>query len=81
MLKGTVAIVTGSTGGIAAQKHISREDATRELLAAKQPSLDFVSPTQRGVTVAFPVLGCGRPDHRRGNLGRWWLDRTVAGDG
>jgi 3-hydroxybutyrate dehydrogenase len=37
----------------AAQKHISREDATRELLAAKQPSLDFVSPTQLGGIVAF----------------------------
>jgi 3-hydroxybutyrate dehydrogenase len=37
----------------AAEKGISRQDATRELLAEKQPSLQFVSPSQLGGTVAF----------------------------
>jgi 3-hydroxybutyrate dehydrogenase len=38
---------------IAAQKSISHKDALRSLLAEKQPSLDFVLPTQLGGTVAF----------------------------
>jgi len=37
----------------AAEKRISQKDATRELLAEKQPSLEFVSPSQLGGTVAF----------------------------
>ncbi|WP_283842906.1 SDR family oxidoreductase [Bradyrhizobium semiaridum] len=36
---------------------ISKEDATRELLAEKQPSLQFVSPAQLGGTVAFLCSG------------------------
>ncbi|MCK1708827.1 MULTISPECIES: 3-hydroxybutyrate dehydrogenase [unclassified Bradyrhizobium] len=38
---------------IAAEKGISRKEATGELLAEKQPSLDFASPEQLGGTVAF----------------------------
>jgi 3-hydroxybutyrate dehydrogenase len=37
----------------AAEKGISQKDATTELLAEKQPSLQFVSPAQLGGTVAF----------------------------
>ena len=42
---------------IAAQKGISKDDATRELLSEKQPSLQFVSPAQLGGTVAFLCSG------------------------
>jgi 3-hydroxybutyrate dehydrogenase len=38
---------------IAAERHMSENEATKDLLAEKQPSLDFVSPTQLGGTVAF----------------------------
>ncbi|HLG82051.1 MAG TPA: 3-hydroxybutyrate dehydrogenase [Bradyrhizobium sp.] len=38
---------------IAARKHISQKEAAEEILAEKQPSLDFVSPSQLGGTVAF----------------------------
>jgi 3-hydroxybutyrate dehydrogenase len=38
---------------IAAQKRISQKEAAEEILAEKQPSLDFVSPSQLGGTVAF----------------------------
>lgn len=38
---------------IAAGKHISQREATNELLAEKQPSLEFVSSAQLGGTVAF----------------------------
>ncbi len=38
---------------IAAQKNISQKDAAKELLAEKQPSMEFVSPAQLGGTVAF----------------------------
>ena len=37
----------------AAQRCISEKEALKELLAEKQPSLDFVSPAQLGGTVAF----------------------------
>ena len=37
----------------AAEKHISQKDATKDLLAEKQPSLEFVSPAQLGGTVVF----------------------------
>jgi 3-hydroxybutyrate dehydrogenase len=46
-------LVEKQIGDIAAEKHISQEDATKELLAEKQPSLQFVSPEQLGGTVAF----------------------------
>jgi 3-hydroxybutyrate dehydrogenase len=46
-------LVEKQIGDIAAEKHISQEDATKELLAEKQPSLQFVSPAQLGGTVAF----------------------------
>jgi 3-hydroxybutyrate dehydrogenase len=38
---------------IAAQRGIGQEEAARDLLAEKQPSLEFVSPAQLGATVAF----------------------------
>lgn len=38
---------------IAVQKNITQKDATKELLAEKQPSMEFVSPAQLGGTVAF----------------------------
>ena len=42
-----------ASGPIAAQRGISQKEATEELLAEKQPSLDFASPAQLGGTVAF----------------------------
>jgi 3-hydroxybutyrate dehydrogenase len=38
---------------MAAEKHVSENEATNALLAEKQPSLQFVSPEQLGGTVAF----------------------------
>ena len=38
---------------IAVQKKISDEEATKELLSEKQPSMTFVTPEQLGDTVAF----------------------------
>ena len=38
---------------MAAQRGITQKQAAKELLAEKQPSLDFVSPSQLGGTVAF----------------------------
>ncbi|MBR0971293.1 MULTISPECIES: 3-hydroxybutyrate dehydrogenase [Bradyrhizobium] len=38
---------------IAAQRGIGQKEAARDLLAEKQPSLEFVSPAQLGATVAF----------------------------
>ena len=35
-----------ASGPIAAQRGISQKEATEELLAEKQPSLDFASPAQ-----------------------------------
>jgi 3-hydroxybutyrate dehydrogenase len=46
-------LVEKQISDIAAEKRISQKDATNELLAEKQPSLDFVSPAQLGGTVAF----------------------------
>jgi 3-hydroxybutyrate dehydrogenase len=46
-------LVEKQISDIAADKHISQKEATNELLAEKQPSLDFVSPSQLGGTVAF----------------------------
>jgi 3-hydroxybutyrate dehydrogenase len=46
-------LVEKQISDIAAEKHISQKDVTRELLAERQPSLDFVSPAQVGGTVAF----------------------------
>jgi 3-hydroxybutyrate dehydrogenase len=46
-------LVDKQIGDIAAEKSISRKEAAQELLAAKQPSMDFVSPAQLGGTVAF----------------------------
>jgi 3-hydroxybutyrate dehydrogenase len=37
----------------AGHQGISQKEATEELLAEKQPSLDFASPAQLGGTVAF----------------------------
>jgi len=46
-------LVEKQISDIAAEKCISQNDARKELLAEKQPSLDFVSPAQLGGTVAF----------------------------
>ncbi|OAF06424.1 3-hydroxybutyrate dehydrogenase [Bradyrhizobium neotropicale] len=46
-------LVEKQISDIAAQKQISQREAAEEILAEKQPSLDFVSPSQLGGTVAF----------------------------
>jgi 3-hydroxybutyrate dehydrogenase len=46
-------LVETQINDIAAQRCISETEATEELLAEKQPSLDFASPEQLGGTVAF----------------------------
>ena len=46
-------LVEKQISDIAAQKQISQKEAAEEILAEKQPSLDFVSPSQLGGTVAF----------------------------
>ncbi len=46
-------LVERQISDIAAQKRISQKEAAEEILAEKQPSLDFVSPSQLGGTVAF----------------------------
>lgn len=46
-------LVEKQISDIAAQRGINQKEAANELLAEKQPSLDFVSPTQLGGTVAF----------------------------
>jgi 3-hydroxybutyrate dehydrogenase len=46
-------LVEKQISDIAAEKRISQKEATKELLAEKQPSLQFVSPAQLGGTVAF----------------------------
>ena len=46
-------LVEKQIADIAAEKKISREDATTALLGGKQPSRTFVTPEQLGGTVAF----------------------------
>jgi 3-hydroxybutyrate dehydrogenase len=46
-------LVEKQISDIAAQRGITQKEAAKELLAEKQPSLDFVSPSQLGGTVAF----------------------------
>jgi 3-hydroxybutyrate dehydrogenase len=46
-------LVEKQIADIAAEKRISQEDATNELLGGKQPSRTFVTPEQLGSTVAF----------------------------
>ena len=46
-------LVEKQISDIAAQRSISQKEAVKELLAEKQPSLDFVSAAQLGGTVAF----------------------------
>ncbi|GLR84087.1 3-hydroxybutyrate dehydrogenase [Bradyrhizobium iriomotense] len=46
-------LVENQISNIAAQKQITQKEAAKEILAEKQPSLEFVSPTQLGGTVAF----------------------------
>ena len=46
-------LVEKQISDIAAEKHISQKEAADEILAEKQPSLEFVSPSQLGGTVAF----------------------------
>ena len=46
-------LVEKQISDMAAQRGISQREATEELLAEKQPSLEFASPEQLGGTVAF----------------------------
>jgi len=46
-------LVEKQISDIAAERGISQKEATEELLAEKQPSLDFASPAQLGGTVVF----------------------------
>ncbi|WP_407121884.1 3-hydroxybutyrate dehydrogenase [Bradyrhizobium sp. STM 3561] len=46
-------LVEKQISDMAAQRGISQKEATEELLAEKQPSLQFASPEQLGGTVAF----------------------------
>jgi 3-hydroxybutyrate dehydrogenase len=46
-------VVEKQISDIAAERHVSQKEATNKLPAEKQPSLDFVSPTQLGGMVAF----------------------------
>ncbi|MGY3355007.1 3-hydroxybutyrate dehydrogenase [Bradyrhizobium sp. GM0.4] len=46
-------LVEKQISDIAAKNHVSHKEAADEILADKQPSLDFVSPSQLGGTVAF----------------------------
>jgi 3-hydroxybutyrate dehydrogenase len=46
-------LVEKQIGAIAADKGISQEEAARQLLGEKQPSMTFVTPEQLGGTVAF----------------------------
>jgi len=50
-------LVEKQIGDIAAQRGISQKQASEELLAEKQPSLQFASPEQLGGTVAFLCSG------------------------
>jgi 3-hydroxybutyrate dehydrogenase len=46
-------LVERQISDIAAQRGIDQKEAAREILAERQPSLEFVSPAQLGGTVAF----------------------------
>jgi 3-hydroxybutyrate dehydrogenase len=46
-------LVEKQISAIAAEKGISQEEASRQLLGEKQPSMTFVTPEQLGGTVAF----------------------------
>ncbi|MGO4849913.1 SDR family oxidoreductase, partial [Inquilinus sp. 2KB_12] len=46
-------LVEKQIAAIAADKKISQDDATKQLLGEKQPSMTFVTPEQLGATVAF----------------------------
>ena len=46
-------LVEKQINDIAAQKQITQKEAVREILAEKEPSLEFVSPSQLGGTMAF----------------------------
>ncbi|OKO91723.1 3-hydroxybutyrate dehydrogenase [Bradyrhizobium sp. NAS80.1] len=46
-------LVEKQINDIAAEKRISQKEATNQLLAEKQPSLEFASPEQLGGTVSF----------------------------
>ncbi|QIG97564.1 MULTISPECIES: 3-hydroxybutyrate dehydrogenase [unclassified Bradyrhizobium] len=50
-------LVDKQINDIAAERGISQQDAARDMLAEKQPSLEFVSPAQLGGTVAFLCSG------------------------
>ena len=46
-------LVEKQISDMAAERSISQKQATNELLAEKQPSLEFVSPAELGGTVVF----------------------------
>jgi 3-hydroxybutyrate dehydrogenase len=71
-------LVEKQISDIAAQRGISQKEATEELLAEKQPSLDFASPGAAWRHRRLPVLCCGRPDHGHHDLRRWRLDRAIT---
>ncbi len=71
-------LVEKQISDMAADKHISQKEAANELLAGKQPSLDFVSPAQLWWDCRLPLLSRSRPDHRHRDLRRWRLDRAVT---
>ena len=70
-------LVEKQISDIAAERGISQKEATEELLAEKQPSLEFASPGAARRHRRVPVFGRGRPNHGNRHLGRRRLDRTI----
>jgi 3-hydroxybutyrate dehydrogenase len=70
-------LVEKQISDMAAQRGISQKEATEELLAEKQPSLDFASPAQLGGTVAF-LCSAAADQITDTVLRRWRLARAVA---
>jgi 3-hydroxybutyrate dehydrogenase len=62
----------------AAAQGIDNDEAKRQLLAEKQPSLQFTTPEQLGDLAVFPVLARRRQRARRGLRGVAWAS-TAAG--
>ena len=62
----------------AAARRIPVEKAKLDLLSEKQPSHEFVTPEQLAGLARVPVLGCRRPDARRGAVHGRRLDRAVS---
>ena len=72
-------LVEKQISDIAAGKHISQKEATSELLSREAAILGLCLPCATRRHRGVPVLGCGRSDHRHGDLRRWRLDRAIAG--